>query len=114
MLPLAEYDGYKASPCVGSGFCCKKAPCGFGEPVSDTDRSCIHLVEVEQQDGKHPRYTCGIFEQIIGQPGWEHSPAFGAGCCAVIGNRDRQNIIAELRNSDDLAADLRRHHKKHD
>jgi hypothetical protein len=93
MLPLAE----NASPCVNSGFCCKIAPCPFGEVVSDTDRSCKFLVEVEQEQGKHPRYICGKYDEIIQQPGWELAPAFGAGCCMTLFNHDRAAILKELK-----------------
>lgn len=92
MLPLAE----NASPCVNSGFCCKIAPCPFGEVVSETDRSCKFLVKIEQK-GKHPRYVCGKYEEIIRQPGWEFAPAFGAGCCSPLGNTDRAAILKEMR-----------------
>lgn len=106
MLPL--YEG--AQPCVGSGFCCKVGPCPFGTVTSRTNPTCIHLKEIEQEDGKHPRYTCGIAAEIVGKPGWENAPAFGAGCCSTMGNTARNAIIRELRNSPDLDGDLKRHH----
>jgi len=78
-LPL--YPG--ASPCVGSGYCCKVRPCPFGKGTP-----CVHLKPV---DGL--RYTCGIAEEIMTKPGWELSPAFGAGCSSTLFNADRARII---------------------
>ena len=101
-LPLCE----GASPCVGSGFCCKQAPCPFGEPVSETDRSCQFLVQLEQEAGKHPRYTCGKYDEIVEQPQWEVAPAFGAGCCSALGNPDREKVLKEFK------AAFRKHHRK--
>lgn len=96
MLPL--YEG--AQPCVGSGFCCKKVPCPFGESKSPVDKGCIHLKEVEKKDGEQQqRYTCGIYSWIIKQPGWEFSPAFGAGCCSSLFNPDRDAIIREMKRN---------------
>jgi len=39
------------------------------------------------------RYTCGIAEEIMTKPGWELSPAFGAGCSSTLFNADRDRII---------------------
>lgn len=88
-LPL--YPG--AQPCVGSGFCCKTAPCPFGEVTSPTNRACNKLVQIEAPG--HPRYICGIAQEIVQQPGWEVAPAFGAGCCMTLFNEDRRAILQE-------------------
>lgn len=93
-LPLYKV----ASLCVGSGFCCKQRPCSFGESISAENLSCKHLKAIENKNGQHQRYTCGIYSEIIGKPGWEVSPAFGAGCCSSLFNPDRAAIIAELRS----------------
>lgn len=108
--PLPLYPG--ASPCVGSGFCCKLAPCPYGE-WNKTKTQCAHLIPIGTASGKHQRYTCGKYEYIVNQPDWQLIPAFGAGCCSTIGNPDRSAIIRELRNSDNLASDLTRHHHQH-
>mgnify|MGYP000511781127 CR=1 FL=1 len=91
--PLPLYPG--AASCVGSGFCCNKVPCGFGESISATNKACVHLTPVET-NGKHQRFTCGIYEYIITQPGWEFSPAFGAGCCSTLFNPERNAILREI------------------
>ena len=109
MLPL--YPG--ANPCVGSGFCCKSAPCPFGKRTSVTDPSCAYLVQIQVQEGNHPRYTCGIYEYIITQPGWETAPAFGAGCCSALFNEDRSAIIRDIRNSIDPNGSVAKHHRKY-
>ncbi len=93
VAPLPLYPG--AVPCVHSGFCCKRRPCSFGESVSAADAACKHLVEVQQDDGKQPRYFCGIYDHITSQKGWEIEPAFGAGCCSPLFNRDRARILRE-------------------
>lgn len=105
MKPLPLHEG--ASPCVGSGFCCKKGPCPFGSRTSEMNPACIHLVLIQQEPGLYPRYTCGIYDEIIGRPGWEFAPAFGAGCCSTLFNEDRSAIIAQLRNTKDLV----KHHQ---
>lgn len=90
-LPLAE----GASPCVGSGMCCMRGSCDFGEPTSETDPSCRFLEQSSQEGGEQSRYTCGRYEYIITQPGWEISPAFGAGCCMPLFNERRRTILFE-------------------
>ena len=88
-LPLAR----RASPCVRSGLCCKKAPCAFGVSKSDTDLACLYL------EGDAPgNYRCGIAEWIVTQRGWEHNPAFGAGCCMPLFNEDRERVLRERSN----------------
>jgi len=68
--------------CVRSGYCCKVAPCPFGE--WDAERGqCAHLI-----GDKPGRYSCGIYEYIEQQPGADVAPAFGAGCCSSL-NTDR-------------------------
>ena len=82
-----------ALPCLRCGYCCKKAPCGFGVPeVNGT--GCAFLV------GKRPGdYTCGKAEAISNAPGSEASPAFGAGCCSS-GNSLRQELARGIREFD--------------
>jgi hypothetical protein len=82
--------------CVGSGFCCKVAPCGFGEVTSPSDPACKHL-EVDRHVRDVPIYRCGRYEFIKTQPGWELSPAFGAGCSSTVFNEDRDRVVRVLR-----------------
>ena len=77
-------------PCVNCGYCCRFAPCGWGEITSEKDHSCRHLIADPARPG---RWLCGIYEQIIGQPTSEIAPAFGAGCCQTL-NTFRKAILA--------------------
>jgi hypothetical protein len=65
-------------PCVGCGYCCKKATCtlGLGSP-------CAYLA---QHDG---RYWCSLI--LIGAV-TDEELAIGAGCCSSL-NSDRQMIL---------------------
>lgn len=102
MLPLYE----NAQPCVGSGYCCQKCPCPFGESIGPANPACRHLQGVSVPDGCTPRYTCGIYHEIIKSPGWELAPAFGAGCCSTLGNVARQRIFRELATADAAGVDI--------
>lgn len=84
------------SECVGSGMCCKKVPCGYGERDPETGW-CLHLVPWSEDTVSEPRYRCGRYEFIRTQPGSEFMPAFGAGCCMSLFNEARENILVELR-----------------
>ena len=88
----------KYQPCVGSGFCCKRSPCPYGEPAPDTGW-CIHLTPWEGDTLESPRYRCGRYEYIKDQPFANSVPAFGGGCCSTI-NEDRDRIVLELRRRD--------------
>jgi hypothetical protein len=88
MIELPLYPG--ARPCVRSGFCCKQAPCGFGK-WNDAKTQCAHL-----EHGTDGRYVCAIVDDIMKDPTWVVSPAFGAGCCSPM-NLDRRQIIANMR-----------------
>lgn len=79
--------------CVRSGFCCKQHPCPFGE-WDDAGEQCKHLLEIGRLARNTPVYECGIYSEIIDQPGAEISPAFGAGCCSPLFNHNRARIIA--------------------
>ncbi len=82
--------------CVGSGFCCKRAPCGFGE--WDAERhQCAYLEVWDQTETKTTRYRCGRYEYISQQSGAHLSPAFGAGCSSSLFNEERDAILVELR-----------------
>lgn len=83
------------APCVGSGMCCKKAPCPFGE--AGPDGGCIYLEERERLAGNVVVYRCGRYEWIQKQPGADFSPAFGAGCCQPLFNENRRAILKVLR-----------------
>lgn len=81
------------APCVRSGFCCKQAPCPFGK-WNQAETQCAHLV-----GDRIGRYACGIHDEILGQPGADDCPAFGAGCCSPL-NTDRR--IHQLETSGEI------------
>lgn len=112
MLPLAVIDGIPAASCVGSGYCCRQRPCPFGAPTSANDQSCRYLQALERRDDEHQRFTCGIADIIITRPGWELSPAFGAGCCSPVGNDDRSRILRDIGQSASPADVAVRHHSQ--
>jgi hypothetical protein len=82
--------------CVGSGFCCKQAPCPYGERAPGTGW-CIHLAPWQDDHLPLPRYRCGRYEYIRQQPGSEWVPAFGAGCSSPLFNSDRDRIVRALK-----------------
>jgi hypothetical protein len=91
---------YKASPCVGSGLCCKTGPCGYGE-WDTTKKQCAFLEthykdEVQQVE----IHKCGRYDYIKVQPGADMMPAFGAGCCMGMFNTARNNIIRLFNKGD--------------
>ena len=79
-----------AGACVGSGFCCKQAPCPFGQWDAEKHQ-CSYLVLSHHID-THAVYRCGKYEEILKQPFSDVSPAFGAGCCSPLFNEERSNI----------------------
>jgi hypothetical protein len=89
------YTAYaKHLPCMRSGECCKRNPCGFGASKSDTDKSCVHLLVDEEIEPGLFTYRCGQIDYILTQPGWEGVPAFGGGCCSPMFNENRSRLVA--------------------
>lgn len=88
---------FPTRPCVGSGFCCKLAPCPYGKADPETGW-CTYLEPWKDDPlgDEAERYRCGRYEFIIQQPGNEWVPAFGAGCGATLFNRDRDRIVSTL------------------
>lgn len=87
--------------CVRSGFCCKQAPCAFGE-WDAVKRQCRHL-EIDREIAPGVvTHRCGIYAEISGKPGAEISPAFGAGCCSPMFNENRSAIIRVTKERLDL------------
>ncbi len=89
--PEFKADALIVSQCVQSGFCCKKAPCQFGE--WDPDAKQCRYLETNEKTPKYVTYKCQKYEAIQKIPGSEISPAFGAGCSSSLFNEDRDNII---------------------
>lgn len=95
MLHNPRADVLVTRACVGSGFCCKKAPCPYGERDRETGW-CVHLTPWGGDDLEVPRYRCGRYEFIRSQPGWQYMPAFGAGCSSTLFNEDRDRVLTAL------------------
>jgi hypothetical protein len=75
-------------PCIGCGFCCKKAPCALSVKIYGKVDICPALV---WDEGKH-RYWCKAC-QIAGELGSKYKADLyiGEGCCCSL-NTDRKNI----------------------
>ena len=82
-LPL--YPG--AQPCIRSGYCCRVAPCPFGD-WDDQAHQCTELIDLEG------RPACRRYHEILAMPRecWELAPAFGAGCSSSL-NATRHELL---------------------
>ena len=87
-------DAVTYAPCVGSGMCCKKAPCPYGE--ADETGGCRFLEVWPDDDLDVERYRCGRYDAIVGQPTADIAPAFGAGCCMTLFNDRRREILVQM------------------
>ena len=91
--PLGVIDDLPIKPCMKSGFCCTKAPCGFGEWNEDKT-ACKHL----QPPNDLGQRDCGKYDWIVKNvPDYKFYPAFGAGCCMVLGNEMRKKVIENIK-----------------
>ena len=80
---MAMSNSLKNISCVRSGYCCKQAPCHYGE--WDAHKSQCAFLEGERVG----EYRCGKYAEIISlDPDQLHAPAFGHGCCSSL-NPDR-------------------------
>lgn len=86
----------RAAPCVGSGFCCKLAPCPYGAVDLKTGW-CVHLEPWQEEGLDAQRYRCGRYEYIRQQPFADMVPAFGGGCSSTLFNEDRERVLVALR-----------------
>lgn len=91
--PVGEIDGYPIKPCMKSGFCCTKAPCQYGE-WNDDKTACKYLAEPNDIGQRDCLRYDWIKENV---PTCAMYPAFGAGCCMAMFNRDRDQVIAEVK-----------------
>lgn len=82
--------------CVGSGYCCKKGPCGLavarGHDMKhwlEGGKGCPDLVE---KDG---RYWCGLYLRAAGpkKAKIKYELAIGEGCCSSLFNTEREKIL---------------------
>lgn len=96
-------DLFPVRPCVGSGFCCKRAPCEHGT-WNEARSQCAHLQVVRTMENGAEVHACGLYDQIVSTFGPNAYPYFGAGCCSPMFNENRIAIIAGLRQEQDAAA----------
>lgn len=94
---MTDADDYaQRFPCMRSGYCCKAAPCLYGEVTSPTNRACKFLEEAGEIAPGVMRYACGKYAWImknVPESQWKFSPAFGAGCSSPLFNEARNVII---------------------
>lgn len=82
-------DGTPTRPCIGSGYCCKQAPCGVGLFLHGPVAPCPSL------EFEGDRHWCGA---VRNAPDAEEKKrlvrelAIGAGCCSPL-NGDRLRIL---------------------
>lgn len=95
-MTLGEIYGLPIKPCMKSGFCCTKAPCGYGEWNNERS-SCKYLDapnDLNQRD-------CLRYQWIIDNaPDYKFYPGFGAGCCMALFNAARENVIQKIAEKD--------------
>ena len=104
----AELYDLKTTPCVRSGFCCKRAPCAYGEAVEGGNACRFLEVETDLGDGV-VQYACGNYAWILANaPDWGWYPAFGAGCGSALFNEPREYVLDKLREKGEWADQLSR------
>ncbi len=95
---LGELNGIQIKPCVKSGFCCSKAPCGYGE-WNENKTACMHLTEPNELQQR----LCGKYQWIKDNVAdWHLYPAFGGGCCMPLFNEMRENVIVNIKSKYEL------------
>lgn len=83
---------HEDSDCVRSGFCCRRAPCPFGEWDPEAGQ-CTSLEQDEEVAPGVFTTKCGKYDEIQRSGRGEMSPAFGTGCCSSLFNTERDAII---------------------
>lgn len=93
LTPLVILEGIPIKPCVGSGFCCTKAPCAYGEQ-NETNTGCKYLLPSNELGQR----ACGRYDWIKENvPNWKFYPAFHGGCCMPMFNEMREKIINNIK-----------------
>jgi len=94
MENLKEAKDEKIKECVRCGFCCKQAPCSYGEVCGYTDHKgwpeghCKFL-----QSNYGYTYICGKYDEIKHIENGSPYPMFGSGCSSPLFNKDRENVM---------------------
>jgi hypothetical protein len=96
-VKLAVIDGREVEPCIGSGYCCKKARCWIGTRLHGPGDNCPSLVFKEE------RYWCGEVMKAEGtaEKAIMDDLFVGAGCCSSL-NGDRREMMLKLSSSSPL------------
>lgn len=84
-------EDFESTPCVGCGYCCRKAPCALAMRIyGNAITKCPAL---SYRDG---RWWCDVVDNARGSLRDEYvkTLAIGAGCCSSLFNQDRENIPA--------------------
>lgn len=90
--PVGIINGMPTKPCMKSGFCCTKLPCGYGE--WNEDKSACKYLQPPNDLGQR---DCGRYDWIKANvPDWELYPAFGGGCCMPMFNEMREQVIKNI------------------
>lgn len=92
LKPLGMLDGIPIKPCVKSGFCCTKSPCGYGE-WNEKQTACKYLGEPNDIGQMLCLRYDWIKENVVN---WEFYPAFGGGCCMPLFNGMRDKVIQNI------------------
>ena len=86
--------------CVGSGFCCKTAPCYLGmryatKKYTINDHECEYLTKVGDI------YRCGLYLKADDEMKVKISNAlaFGGGCSSTLFNPERERLIRKMSRS---------------
>ena len=90
----------KVRKCLQSGYCCKKTTCGRADYDYENKR-CSALID--NDDGTS---ACGKYEEILKDPYYVFSPAFGFGCCSPIGNEAREQIKIKMYDGEEQYIDI--------
>jgi hypothetical protein len=84
---LAEVDGVKSSPCVGSGYCCMKSQCQLS-----TERHGYVKGACPELKWNGERHLCGL---MLDDKGGDYAKFWlseGAGCCSPLNSWRREPL----------------------
>jgi len=74
--------------CVHCGYCCRKAPCAYGESF-EGERACAFLYKPTPSSKE---WLCGRYEVIMKKEKNSKYPMFHSGCCCPL-NSERTRYV---------------------
>ncbi len=85
---------YQFPPCVGCGYCCKKAPCVLGTQEFGMDAPCGGLVH------RYGRFRCRIILEADGLRAKKlmKDLSRGAGCCSPLHTDRKYQLLSSSRS----------------